>query len=452
VEVMQAAHTPMMPIEIREPPAMSISGQSSGLNIIIPMGRVTKKSFSEAGFRQPIPMINIVGRPILFWLIDNLDLQDDDRIYIAVPPHVNVGFNLAHRLETEYPDLTIKLTELQFETKGPLETLLIASHSVETARDNNKTLCLDCSTIYFKNILGLFRSCQPGHGCSYYFEAEGGANNFSFIRISGKSNNLRANANGNSPPSSSRKGIPDFPTILDVREKVAISRFANTGAYGFPSAAAVKRHCAAVIDENMMGAHGGIYYISGLISAMIKGGTTFHAIKAPEFACVSSPPQLKTFLRAVKAGEFPSKIKMRICFDLDNAMLVNRVDPASGDSKVSVNKANLEMAKQLKSQGHTIILWTSQTEEQNLPAGETTAAFANCISTHVVFMATVGITTLVAPILSTPRNLRTACTTPPITPTNTQLAHLQQPRPKVLSHFSLLKTQTNTYLQWMPLR
>ena len=115
------------------------------VNIIIPMGRVTKESFTEAGYRQPIPMINVVGRPILFWLIDNLDLHADDKIYIAVPPHVNIGFNLDNRLKTTFPTLNIKVTELQFDTKGPLETLLIAAHAIEASRDRYRTLCMDCS-------------------------------------------------------------------------------------------------------------------------------------------------------------------------------------------------------------------------------------------------------------------------------------------------------------------
>jgi hypothetical protein len=157
----------------------------------------------------------------------------------------------------------------------------------------------------------------------------------------------------------------NFPQILDIREKVAISRFANTGAYGFPSATAVKKQCAEVIDANMMGAHGGIYYISGLISAMIASGTQFAAIKSPDFASVSSPAKLKLFLRDIKSGKYPSKIKMRICFDLDNAMLVTTMNESTGESKVRANKANLEIATQLKSQGHTIILWTSQTADQN---------------------------------------------------------------------------------------
>ena len=40
--------------------------------------------------------------------------------------------------------------------------------------------------------------------------------------------------------------------ITDIREKVAISNFANTGAYGFPSALALLVTCEAILDSSLL--------------------------------------------------------------------------------------------------------------------------------------------------------------------------------------------------------
>ena len=51
------------------------------MKIIIPLGGVGKR-FSYEGYTMPKPLIMVGGKPILFWLIDSLNLEEDDSIYI----------------------------------------------------------------------------------------------------------------------------------------------------------------------------------------------------------------------------------------------------------------------------------------------------------------------------------------------------------------------------------
>ena len=57
--------------------------QRAPLNIIIPMGGLGSNEFTESGYTQPKPMVPIVGRPMLFWLLDNLELRDDDSVWFG---------------------------------------------------------------------------------------------------------------------------------------------------------------------------------------------------------------------------------------------------------------------------------------------------------------------------------------------------------------------------------
>ena len=143
--------------------------------------------------------------------------------------------------------------------------------------------------------------------------------------------------------------------ITDIREKVGISHFANTGAYGFPSAHALLVTCEAILDSVGLhiaagggggggtggrGSGGGggggggsgtssprltgspegggdmatggaapaIYYpgrtyVSNAIKVLMEAGTAFVGIHVPSFACVARQDQLEDFLYHVKVND-----------------------------------------------------------------------------------------------------------------------------------------------------
>lgn len=63
---------------------------------------------------------------------------------------------------------------------------------------------------------------------------------------------------------------PGTHIITDIREKVPISRHANTGAYAFPCGRELRNACAAVLD-NPAG-EAGEFYISAALAKMIQRG------------------------------------------------------------------------------------------------------------------------------------------------------------------------------------
>ena len=51
------------------------------MNILIPLGGVGKR-FSDFGYIQPKPLIKVLGKEIIFWVLDSLKISEDDIIYI----------------------------------------------------------------------------------------------------------------------------------------------------------------------------------------------------------------------------------------------------------------------------------------------------------------------------------------------------------------------------------
>jgi hypothetical protein len=73
------------------------------LNVIIPMGGLGANEFTEAGYAVPKPMVPIVGRPLLFWLLDNLDLRPGDRVWLGLRRDVEREYGVERAVRLEYP-------------------------------------------------------------------------------------------------------------------------------------------------------------------------------------------------------------------------------------------------------------------------------------------------------------------------------------------------------------
>lgn len=83
---------------------------------------------------MPKPLINIVGRPMLFWLLDNLKFDAEDTVWLGVQRNLTRSFGLQMRLGVEYPSLSIRIVQIDFQTRGAAETLFIMLQVIALAR------------------------------------------------------------------------------------------------------------------------------------------------------------------------------------------------------------------------------------------------------------------------------------------------------------------------------
>lgn len=97
----------------------------------------------------------------------------------------------------------------------------------------NRTVSLDCDTIYFADIISRIRKLPPQHGACFYFPDSGTEPLFSYIKT--------------------EEDDRGRELIHDLQEKRAISRKANSGAYVFPSATSLKKWASTVLDSKIDG-------------------------------------------------------------------------------------------------------------------------------------------------------------------------------------------------------
>ena len=80
------------------------------MNIVVPLGRLTYLPGSSG---KPLQMTAVLGRPVLFWLLDSLQLDyDHDTVWIVVSAHEEATYQIFNTLSAEYRDLKTRRLRL----------------------------------------------------------------------------------------------------------------------------------------------------------------------------------------------------------------------------------------------------------------------------------------------------------------------------------------------------
>ena len=300
--------------------------------IIIPIGG-TGQRFKENGYTKPKALINLYGKPIISYLLNNLKLDNIDYIFI---PYNNEykDYRFEDFLTKEYPRICFKFHCLENNTRGAAETINIGLNELNETKDI-PAICLDSDNFYMCDVITKWN----GENCIFSFETFNKMPIYSYVKI---------NENNQ---------------ILDIKEKEQISNYACTGAYGFKSIYDLKKYTANIIQNNITQKNE--FYTSGVIKYMLNDGHSFKnvTIDSNKFICLGTPLQLKIFYNnfprnSATNNEILIKPK-RICFDLDNTLVTFPTIPNDYTSVKPILK-NINFLKYLKSFGNIIIIYTAR--------------------------------------------------------------------------------------------
>ena len=73
--------------------------------VIIPLGGIGSR-FKKNGYDRPKALINVFGKPIIFWLLDNLIIENNTTVYIP--------YNKEY-LNFRFEDLIIRISNISFK-------------------------------------------------------------------------------------------------------------------------------------------------------------------------------------------------------------------------------------------------------------------------------------------------------------------------------------------------
>jgi capsule biosynthesis phosphatase len=292
------------------------------MNVIIPIGGVGQR-FRDEGYLMPKPLINVLGKSMIYRVIDTLDIDSEDTIYIVYHNHLK-EFNFEDLIKFYFPKKNIQFIPLDYMTKGAAETVLNCLNTLDNKKLNENFLLLDCDTFYEDNIIESFKQ-SPNKNLIHYHTDTNPDPIFSYIKTNHKGQ------------------------VTEIKEKIKISNKANTGAYGFESGYLLKKYCNQVLDLNSE------LYISHVYNEMLKDNIEIYGKEIFEFNCVGTPLQLQIYCNQNKH----KSEKLRICFDFDNTLVSYPTIPGDYYSVKPITR-NINFVKLLKELGHTIIIYTAR--------------------------------------------------------------------------------------------
>lgn len=291
--------------------------------VIIPLGGLGTR-FKKFGYANPKPLVNVFGKPIIFWLLDNLNLTNIKKILIPYNKELK-RYNFEEMMINKYPKHSFCFLELENDTRGATETLY---KMLECITDCDcPIISVDGDNFYTDDIITKWN----GENKIFTFEDYNIDPIYSYVKC-------------------------EYGKIVNIVEKNKISDHACSGAYGFKSWITLKKYCKYIIDNNIL--QKGEFYISNVIKQMINDHIIFKNMSIPKdkYICLGTPLHVQIFCNNYKCTKLDHK---RVCFDLDNTLVSYPV--IEGDyTTVKPIQHNINLLKSLKALGNTIIIYTAR--------------------------------------------------------------------------------------------
>jgi len=209
------------------------------MNIIIPLGGKGER-FVKEGYSNPKPFIDVLNKKMIFWVLDNLNIQTEDKIFIVYKTDLDLH-NFTGIVRYKYPQVIC--IPVNFQTSGAVETVLFGIKTIMQLSSHKKCVLLDCDTFYTDDILSVVRNSEDS--MVFYTKKEDENPIYSYIELNSETN-----------------------CITRIQEKVKISSNANTGCYVFNDIRQLQRLCEYVLNNNIT--FNGEPYTSCVISELIK--------------------------------------------------------------------------------------------------------------------------------------------------------------------------------------
>lgn len=161
--------------------------------------------FSKQGYEKPKPFIDVLGKPMIERVIENLKFLDATYILIARKEHLESEREIVSRLQTDHNIIFVPIDQV---TEGAICTVL---HTRKLINNDIPLLLANCDQIVDMEIQSYVEDCfeKNADGSILTFEDEERNPKWSFARVDSN----------------------DW--VTEVREKEAISEFATVGLYFF---------------------------------------------------------------------------------------------------------------------------------------------------------------------------------------------------------------------------
>jgi dTDP-glucose pyrophosphorylase len=234
------------------------------MNIVIPLAGEGRR-FRDAGYKGPKMLLNVCGRPMLYWALDSLSTHYDLNQAIVICRKTDALRYPLERVIREYcPGARIIL--LEEATQGQAHTVL----SIREHLQLDEPLLIYNGDTYTRYSLPVQSTVQkePDGGCIVVFRSE--KPGYSYVEAG-----------------------PDR-LALQIKEKEPISPFATTGLYYFTqSRLFIEAAEKAMLNRELVR---GEYYVAPLYNTLIQQGKQVAILESEYCLPLGTPEELNGFV------------------------------------------------------------------------------------------------------------------------------------------------------------
>jgi len=238
------------------------------MKIVMPIaGRGSR--FKEQGYKEPKPLIGILGKPMVVWATSCLPYGSENYIFIVLKDHVE-QHGLDRRLKELYGD-RIKIIVTDGVTEGAAATALLAKNLI----DNEEPLIIYNTDQFFEcDIEKAIASVRKD-------KAEG----------------LIPVFHATDPKWSFAKAGPD-DVVTEVAEKVPISSNATVGLYYFARGKNFIWATEQMIRKDIR--RNDQFYVCPVYNELIARGDKIKIVKVKEMWGLGTPEDVEHFIKHYK--------------------------------------------------------------------------------------------------------------------------------------------------------
>ena len=246
------------------------------MNIVVPIAgrgsRFLEESHKNPEYAKPKPLINIAGHTMVEWALSSYPLKGDENlIFIVRREHVEKA-GIDRKLKEIFGE-NVNIIIQDVAPQGAAHTVLLAKDYI-----NNDTPLLITDSDHFMD------------GNTHFSEI------YNYEKIDGMIPVFYAN---NSKWSFSKTDGEGY--VIEVAEKIQISRNANIGAYYFAKGRDFVTAAEEMIEENDK--TNNEFYIAPVYNYMIRRGKLIR-LSRPRFAHgLGTPKDVEKFLEFLRRGE-----------------------------------------------------------------------------------------------------------------------------------------------------
>lgn len=262
----------------------------------------------------PKPLNLVFAHPMIYHVLNKL------RVFTNIIFVYNIAldaFGFKQYLINTFKGINFTFIPITFQTRGPAETLLLGLKSINCS---GQLLVLDNDNIYE----GLDPSTLPKGNFIVYNRNPTGLTHYSFVCFD------------------------DHNVVTAIEERNAISDWVCMGGWGFENVITCREFCRQLIlqetDET---------YLSQVFKGMVSAGLKVDSHYLP--GAFSLGTEKDILLNGAKLD----KVKLRVCFDLDNT-LVSWPTQYKDYSSVQRLDKMADFARHLRAEGHEVVIYTAR--------------------------------------------------------------------------------------------